>query len=507
MKNKFSLIIVLAFALLFALILGSKVAQGSYIDLTIYGLIVAPIVFFIWGHKYTWQIVFAVSVAGVNFYQGFIFDAVHVGSALLCVMFLVHIIAGYRSGMNPVFKRCGGRFLVVTVSLWLAYAILHFAFNFAFPHVPGDFGVKNSAKAYFITLMPPLILLWMLLGPTKMKVGKDWVKLLIWIFVISVSLNILYKGVLFASGYGMAQSELSTNDGGNVLTKFYVPIINASLSPFTLRGIAPLAVLLSLLLLTADDSRKYNRKLVWALLLLGILGAVMSGGRAAVLLSGFYGCTILLVRKKIGLLALGVAAGLLGLIFINLFSGMINDKMPQQVARPLQYLMIQKDDRVMRTISHSSLFRKVLFEASIDHWLSDPRVMMTGRSIYRYMDNEADMQLRFGDQENFIVTNLRAGTCHALLPSSLVQYGLFGTVLYYGWVIALIIFWFRFSGYCKRNSKNTSMSDISYGLGVYGLVSLLVATIGGGWLGLTSIVFVGIFRSQIEDELKAEEIS
>lgn len=510
MNNKITKIIVLIVATLVAVVLGSNVATGKYTELLTYVLIALPIVFVIWGHKYTWQISLFLTLGGIAFYHGFIYTSLHVGSALLVGMFGIHMLTGHKAGMPRAFKMSGGKLLFGASLVWIAYVVIHFAGNFAFPHIDGEFSVKNSAKAYFSAIMPALLLVWILVGPTRIRVPENWDVQLLWILFFALVVNVSYMGLILFLGYGegsSAEASLELTEASGL----HIPVINAMPNVYGLRSLGPIAVLFSMVLMTSsqwlNSQKKIIKLLILIVLMMGLVGSVLSGGRAAILISGFYGFVVLISRRRIGLILSGMGVATVVIITINLFSGIVHDHLPKMMSRPLQYIMIDKRSDAMATIENSSDYRKALFRYSIDHWMSEPRITLTGRSIYRYLDNQMDMRIRYGDKENFIVTNLRAGTCHALLPTALVQYGAFGTVIYYFWNFCIIKFFWSLAYYFRINSYKVDLETFSYAMAVLATVSLMVATIGGSWTGITVIVFIGIFAArahQLEGEKEAE---
>ena len=506
MKGKASTFVVLIVAIIAAVILGSKVAQESYGELTIYILIACPLLFIAKGHRYSWQIMMLLSLSGVTFYHGFIYMALHVGAVVLFSMFIIHFIARYDRGMPQAFRRSGGKLVVGVGIVWLVYGAIHFAANFGFPHIPGEFQVKNSLKAYFRAFIPIFILLWLIQGPTRFRLGKRWDIQLVYIIFGTLIVNVVYMVILYRSGY-TAEGVSGTDTELMEARGLHIPIVNMGFNLFALRSLGPLAAAIGLGLFIVPgwfrSQSRLTKLIILAIFPLSICGCVLSGGRAAVVLSGLYCFVLLVAARKIGLLMFFSFSGLIFVILVNLFSGFINNKLPSQIGRPLQYVMIDKG-RANESIEGSSDFRKSLYDASIDHWLSDARVLLTGRSVYRYLDNEMDQRMRFGDKENFVITNLRAGTCHALLPTSLVQYGAIGTLIYYCLYVSIILFCWRFSRYCRKHyADQPDLLLFPYVLAVITAVSLIVVTIGGGWFELTTILFIGIFRSRmhvLEDE-------
>ena len=162
---------------------------------------------------------------------------------------------------------------------------------------------------------------------------------------------------------------------------------------------------------------------------LGLLGSVVSGGRAAVLLALVYAIIVALIYRRVILIFASMCLVFLVVLFANIFSKFINNDMPIFVARPLQYVMIEKGSS-MRSIENSSDYRSTLFIEALKEWKDDSRVFLFGRSVYTAMDY-TEVKKIVGDKESFLMVNINSGTCHALLPSVLIQYGIFGCLLYY----------------------------------------------------------------------------
>jgi hypothetical protein len=226
---------------------------------------------------------------------------------------------------------------------------------------------------------------------------------------------------------------------------------------------------------------------------LGLLGSVVSGGRAAVLLALVYAIIVALIYRRVILIFASMCLVLLVVLFANIFSKFINNDMPIFVARPLQYVMIEKGSS-MRSIENSSDYRTTLFIEALKEWKDDSRVFLFGRSVYTAMDY-TEVKRIVGDKESFLMVNINSGTCHALLPSVLIQYGIFGCLLYY--LVYCMMFWFFLRSFqvAKRDGYSEELKIISFVLTLSTGLGIITATIGGSWFGAFHILMVILIKS------------
>jgi hypothetical protein len=159
--------------------------------------------------------------------------------------------------------------------------------------------------------------------------------------------------------------------------------------------------------------------------------------------------------------------------------------------------MIDKG-HAMESINSSSEYRATLYEDALAEWSSDPRLLLVGRSVYRYMDDLMVLKYMYGDKEAFLITNLRAGNCHALLPSALVQYGLIGAIIYYLVYVAMIGFFWRL--YRRSVDMEPTIRVVAFVTAVSSTVGIIIATIGGSWFGIVPVVMLGLLRTAITNE-------
>jgi O-antigen ligase len=220
-----------------------------------------------------------------------------------------------------------------------------------------------------------------------------------------------------------------------------------------------------------------SRKLSFILILLGSVGCLLSGGRAAVTTSIFLVLATLLLRRRVrAFCAILALAGCI-ILFVNIFSSSINREAPVPLLRPLQWVMINKNDAASNSIDSSTRWREELFQMAIEEWRSDPRIFWFGRATYGFGVSDAFAYRISGGFRAGQESSLRRGATHNLVTDLLVTYGLVGCVLYYCLILAIIRFlWFV---YRSRNPPAAVQPLALFSLIIY-VSYILIASVGGG---------------------------
>lgn len=510
MKNKLTFVALLVFISIGALFFGSVIGQSRFVDLSIYGLVAFLFLYLIFLYRFTWQIVLFLVWSGVNLNFGFRLSSQHYGAVILLVYGIIIFLLGRNPYPNPVFlKRVNGKSLFICSGVLLFYGALTFALNKTVPFDGGSYTTRNMLKAYASTFAPVLVLFFTIRMPYTFRVGKNVISAIIWILAIGLVLNLANTIHLFRQGYGGA--SILADESADI-GMFYIPLINATLGVFTMRVLAPTSVIFAFAVLCQPGWFKaqalHLKVLVVSVLGLGLLGSVVSGGRAAVLLSLVYAVIIAFLYRRIIFIFASICLIFLVVLFANIFSKFINNDMPIFVARPLQYVMIEKGSS-MKSIENSSDYRSSLFVEALKEWKDEPRVLLFGRSVYTPLDYK-ELKRIVGDKESFLMVNINSGTCHALLPSVLIQYGVFGGVLYY--LVYFMMFWYFLRSYqiAKRDGYSEELRIISFVLTISTGLGIITATIGGSWFGAFHILMVILIKSiaaRDEMEYKASQKS
>ena len=131
-------------------------------------------------------------------------------------------------------------------------------------------------KAYASTFAPVVVLFLAIRMPYTFRVGKNAISAIIWILAIGLVLNFANTIHLFRQGYGGL--SILTDESGDV-GMFYIPLINATLGVFTMRVLAPTAVIFAFAFLCQPGWFKAQtlllKVLVVSVLGLGLLGSVV----------------------------------------------------------------------------------------------------------------------------------------------------------------------------------------------------------------------------------------
>jgi hypothetical protein len=495
MNNKITFVALLVFISIGALFFGSVIGQSRFVDLSLYGLVALFFLYLSFLYKFTWQIVLFLVWSGVNLNYGFRLSSQQYAAAILLVYGIIIFLLRRNPYPNPAFlNRVNGKSLFIWSGVLLFYGALSFALNKTLPFDGGSYTTINMLKAYSSTFAPVLVLFLALRMPYTFRVGKNAISTIIWILAIGLALNFANTIHLFRQGYG--GMSILTDESGDV-GMFYIPLINATLGIFTMRVLAPTAVIFTFAFLCQPgwfkQQKRFLKLLAPSVLVLGLLGSVASGGRAAVLLAMMYVLIISVLHRRIILIVAAMCLVFLVIVFANLFSKFINNDMPMFVARPLQYVMLEKGSS-MDSIINSSDYRSTLYSEALKEWSDDSRVLLFGRSVYTPLDYTA-LKGIVGDKESFIMVNLNSGTCHALLPSVLLQYGIFGGSLYY--LVYFMIFWFFWQSYriAKRDGYSEELRIISFVLAISTGLGILTATLGGSFFGAFHIVMILLIKS------------
>lgn len=500
MNKNFTIPIMLFFAFIAALYFGSLSAQADIESLSVWVGIGIAILFFAKGYKYSLQIALVFIWGNINLVHGFRVEPVHLGVTILTLYGLWMLPKRRDLSVKPLLMRYKkGHMVSIMLIIFVLYGVIHFLVCRIWPHIPGEFSAQNSAKAYF-KAFAPMVLLWVgLFGPFRLMLGERWMSSFFKFLLITVVFNVVYLAYLYLNGFSAANSPSSSEEIGQV----YIPIINAIPHHFAMRTLGPLAVLFGFAFMTDKawwkDQTKFIKLVVIGCLLGGMAGSLMSGGRAALALAVFFVICVAFYRRHIVVIASSLAMGLLVLILANVFSAKINEKAPMFIARPLQYIMLEKGD-AMATIDSSTNQRTALFSAGIEEWKSDTRIQMIGRGVYMHRISFLELKPILGEEGAFVESNLRSGTCHALIPSALIQYGAIGFCIYYIIYLLLIAYSISWMRTLKRLNYSSSLHTMCLCLLLYLLARLVIDSFSASWMNILIIIMFIMIRSRAVEE-------
>ena len=391
---------------------------------------------------FTWQL--AVLLCFLDFYLeplGFRFGALELSCLLGFALFVVQIWQKRVDTVHPFFRTNAFRFFRTALFLWLFYAIGRFVWNYVQPFNPAEYALSNAVKSEF-SVTAIILLMWLFsFRPRDITVKRGFSTIVASLLLIGLYVNIAIR--LYGIAEGIFENP-STNDIDSAL---FIPFLNMSENPYSLRFAGPIAVLYGLTFLTSPRTRWpitwRIRLLYYGLILGGFFGAAISGARASLLFALGLCILILMVRRKFVAMALLAMLAFIGFGLLNVFSQKIaSDPSLAPVQRSLYWAMMDQAEWAGTSIDSSTRWRQELFHRAIDEWKSDSMIFWFGRGTYKYTDEDRDA-IEMNGFEGLMDTSLRRGATHNLVSDLLITYGVVGLALYFVVCIALIRLCFK----------------------------------------------------------------
>ena len=483
----------LVVAFFFAIVLGSNVAAGDYESLTAYAVTAIVLYFIFNGWKNVWWFAALLAFSGVVFSHGFNFEDYHLFVVMVVISSALSIINRdlKRKPLAVAATNRGGT--LIFPALLLLYGGLHFGVNYAFPHSPVDYSIKTASKAYFLCFSPWVCFVWLMAGNYEFRLSGKWVKVFLFILFLGLMWNVGARAFLFGQGF-----QSTAGNSMEEISFFYVPVINMQAGPNTLRRLAPLGFGICFSLMTMSGWwTKQTIRTKWMIattLVLCLIGAMFSGGRATIPFCVGLGAGTLVVRKRVGALMVLMGVGVSMILVVNLFSGYINNEAPLSISRSLQVVMIEKGS-AYRTISGSQDTRNLGIEAGLKAWQEDSRTLITGRSVYRVTGEESDYMMKnFGDA-GFAEMAVKSGATHNLISDLLLQYGIIGLALYLLACFSLVRYIRKLGSQIPESLLEArALCDF---LQLYTPLLIFYHALGGGFLPMVIPLILGIVRASL----------
>ncbi len=502
---RWPIVVTIICGFIFATFCGALIGQSSFVLLILGAVFAGVLCYVVFLKEYTWHFALLICFVGLVFRPvGFDFGPMEISCGL---GFLLLLSTGWIKGGRGAssLENQPGFSLVRGVLLWwLVYLVLHMLYNIRAPYRPADFALKNALKSYFAALAPAILLWYFSARPKVLQVGNS---------VLRVIAGLLLSGLIFNLGVAIYSLIMHHNpvdpDVSDQMPAFYIPILNTRENPFALRYLGPSAVLLSVVVLALGRRRLHiGRSVNFALFFLGIAGSFLSGGRATVVTAGLLALTVLLVTRRIRAIFIAAVFAILVVVALNVAGPAINRSAPLAVVRPLQWMLISKNNEAQSSIDSSSRWREELFHLAIDEWHSSARIFWFGRATYGFGVTDFVNAEITGAYRAAMEASLRRGATHNLITDLLVAYGLVGCLLYYALQIAVVrLLWLTYRGAAKDLAFRafTLFCLITYAS------YLAVASVGGGfvlpemiWLFIVWIAVLQNKRGEKEAQHEAE---
>jgi len=435
--------IVIAISLIVSLYIGAKVAEGSYFNLGICFALVAGTFYALFINKYWIFISLAIASFAVRIQpMGPALDPEHLAT-LLAAGF---IFSNFWKKVTPApseklvskaFVLFDRAFLIFTL-----YLLVHAYITYYYPSPEIVVAFGNLAKQYF-SFWSPFAIVWTTIRFIRfipsIKKTYNWIGL---IFLAGIAFNIILRA--YSSFFlGVGEKDLVTQEiiSPSVL---YIPVLNLTDNIFALRGLSPLVALYGITMLTSRNKSLTGgtQKILWVLLLLlGILGSVLSMGRATMAITALLVILCLLIRKHIA------AVAVIFLLFLFLIVGARvayetdKDYVPFGLQRSLAMIPGMEMPEAKDDIDASSNWRWLLATNAFDEWKSNSRKFFIGRGVHAFTERDLvviKLQGYFGAMD----VALRRGATHNIVTDLLITVGLLGAILYIlvfiGFIVSIV---------------------------------------------------------------------
>jgi hypothetical protein len=479
--------LVIVISLIVSLYIGAKIAEGNYFNLGICSALVVGAFYAVVINKYWIFISLAIASFGVRIQpMGPALDAEHLvillaGGFILSNFWKKTTPAPSEKIVSKAFVLFDRTFLIFTL-----YLLVHAYVTYYYPSPEIVVALGNLAKQYF-SFCSPFAIIWTTTRFIRfipaIKKPHTWIGL---IFLFGITFNIILRA--YSSFFlGAGERDLVTGEmiSASVL---YIPVLNLTDNVFALRGLSPLVALFGIAMLTSGNKsvNKGTQKLLWfILLILGIVGSLLSMGRATMAITAFLVIVCLLVRKKIA------AVAVIFLFFIFLIVGARvayetdRDYVPYGLQRSLAMIPGMDMPEAKSDIDNSSEWRWLLATRAFDEWKSNGRKFLIGRGVHAFTERDMmviKLQGYFGSMD----VSLRRGATHNIVTDLLITVGLLGTIFYVFVFIGFIVSIVKILKLAKQ-SKNIT-HDALFACLLFSVSLIPFYILGGGGVYNTIVI-------------------
>jgi|GEM_PF-6535625 len=317
------------------------------------------------------------------------------------------------------------------VILMGCYAVLHFAFNGMFPYDEGAWGLNAASKVY-AQVFGVFVMIVAILD-SRIGVKRDGYKnkTLMGFIFISLLLAIVLRSVLFFRYGGSIadyQDEFSNRFEANSALNYalHIPIINLVDSPYTLRVLAPAACLVGSVFFFLPKGRYRPPILSLSLVACGILGSLLSGGRAALVFSLVFISVGALYSRRIMFVLASAAAAVLVFATVLVVPETMIESLPYYAQRSVGWLRPDVKSDAILGIKGSTDKRLDWLKYSWDYWSKgDARLLVTGRSVGSMDAQDVAGYLNYNDSVTMWFAIKRLST-HNGFMDLVIGFGLIG---------------------------------------------------------------------------------
>jgi O-antigen ligase len=419
--------------------LGLHAGNGDFhtVWLVMGGLgLIAYILFF---QQHTWKVALGYCFGGfMNTTFGFMVADLEV--SLLLAVLLVAVTWWQKNVMEkpPILKHWSFGWFNTIAVFWLVYLGLHTLYNIYEPYRPQDYAFKNLIRTTEMWAGPIALALYFSLRPRRIDIRRSFPTVIAWLMLIGLLANIAIRVYHFIAGD--TDQAVDINDPASEMEGFVtIPIVQLTENIFALRGLTPTSMLFCGAFVSTKwfrEQTRGTRRLFHLVMILSVVGAAISGGRATLAITIALLLVILIIHRQIGIVLAALAAFAVLIVGMNVAPGLVK-RAPVLLRRSMNWALVERDAEASDSISGSSDWRLDLFKSAVSEWESDSRIFWFGRATYSYVDADYIARQLIGE-DAMAQTSLRRGATHNTITDILIAYGLCGLVLYCTMVLSFL---------------------------------------------------------------------
>jgi hypothetical protein len=386
------------------------------------------------------------------------------------------------------------RFFQNIVFVAAAYAASHFIYNMINPYDELAFGWKGAAKAYTQTFGAFLMIVFLARARLLFPINAKYSIILLWLFLLVLAVSVTI-GIARAIIVGPeTEMGLSLEEKSSMMKLFLIPGINAYDSVYTLRQLGPAAVLIGSAFFFGQPPH-VGRFLPLAIIFLGMLGCLVSAGRASLVFAAIFMVTAMLHARRGPLaFAMGGLFAVLLCILLILPATMLKET-PWHFQRSVGWFRPDLRTQATEGIEGSSDMRWRHFTFAWEHYISgDARLILFGRSVGQ-MDYIDVMSFALHNELAQMEFGIRRLATHNGMTDFLLGWGLIGYGLNVLMCISCIIVLIKYLNCFSPASHGRCWL---FSAAVFLIFWLVYTHIGGAFVWPLAIGFVLIALAQTD---------
>lgn len=444
MDNRILMVFVGAFTLLVAFMLGNQVAAGEYKLILGWIAVILAIFYFAKLYRYSCVIVLFVAMTGLSFDSpvGRMVSS-HLALGLFCMT------AGYelfrQAPNHQVVKTWKGGtafylFAIFVLSVMYLYQV-------ASPVNPYEFNSKQTFKALIEFVGPFLILIFWCIKSDAYVFRIGPMRPILMMFYYLLLAHIAFR--IYLMSVGALQFGADDSGGGDASSSYHL-FGGFTASPFILRSLGPAATAIAVFIAMSPESKNdrnlqyqptnllmglppwfvSTRMMAWSIVIMGMMGAVLSGGRAAVIVAILACVLSAIYYRKYLLVLISVVSLILLIVVVNIAPSTL-DKLPPAIGRTLGIVDFGNASRSSKSIKGSSNWRERLAILAYDEWVSDTDIFIRGRGVYSFSQSDIYAMDTLDVDEEKLISSLRTGNAHVWWLVLALKFGLISIILWY----------------------------------------------------------------------------